>query len=160
MPGKARFVGTMHATAPIVAYLEDHCFPKQGWAEALIESHQKSWAAVGYAFENGSPDTYLYRSIFLAEYGHWSHPTRGRRTSRLPGSNVSYKRKILLSLGDQLERLMEIDYHLHESLRKRGLKFYIEPQAVVAHECYLSFRELLYCHFCFSRLQATRRSTI
>lgn len=156
--GKARFEGTRCAKAPIVAYLEDHCYPLPGWAEALIESHQGPWTAVGYSFTNASPDTYLNRSTFFAEYGHWIDPTPGGPTDRLPGVNTSYKRETLLSLGDPLAELLEFDFNLHETLRKRGHQFYIEPRARVTHECYASFLRLLYIHFCFCRLQAVKRA--
>jgi hypothetical protein len=160
MPGIARFEGTKIAAAPVVAYLEDHCVPEEDWARAIIESHRRKWDAVGYTFLNGSPDTYVYRAIFLAEYGPWAHPNAGGPTSRLPGSNVSYKKKELEQFGDRLAGLLEMDYILHESLRNRGLKFYIESKALVGHESYASFGELLYCHFLFSRLQAARRARI
>ena len=34
---------------------EDHCFPADGWAEALVAAHQGPWAAVGPAFLNANP---------------------------------------------------------------------------------------------------------
>ncbi len=160
MPGRARFEGTRNATAPYVAFLEDHCYPEPDWSDAVIRAHRAGWAAVGYAFRNGSPESYLYRAIFLTEYGMWSLPHAGGPTTRLPGCNVSYRKAELLRFGSRLGELLEMDYLLHESLRERGLKFYIESKARVAHESYASFLELLYCHFLFSRLQAARRARI
>ncbi len=158
MPGRARFKGTEIARAPLIAYLEDHCYPEPEWASSILAAHQGGWAAVGYTFTNGSPDTYLFRSIFLAEYGPWSHPHPGGPTWRLPGSNVSYKMSELLRFGERLADLLEMDYTLHESLRRGGKQFCIATGALVAHESYARFAELLYCHFLFSRLQAARRA--
>ena len=45
----ARAAGVRAARAPIVAFVEDHCFPQPGWAAALIAAHRKSCAAVGPA---------------------------------------------------------------------------------------------------------------
>lgn len=160
LPGSARFEGTKFAATPVVAYLEDHCFPDKDWASAIIEAHQGDCTAVGYTFVNGSPDTYLYRAVFLAEYGQWARPHTRGKISRLPGSNVSYKKGELLRFGERLEELFEMEYLLHESLRNCGSKFCIEPKAVVFHECYASFSGLLYSHFLFSRLQAARRAQV
>jgi hypothetical protein len=160
LPGSARYAGIAHATAPVIAFLEDHCFPDKDWAAAILEAHQEGWDAVGYSFVNGSPDAYLYRSVFLGEYGPWAKPHAGGATLRLPGSNVSFKRQALLRFGNRLGELFEMEYLLHESLRHRGSRFCIEPRAVVFHECYADFVELLYCHFLFSRLQAARRTIL
>jgi len=158
LPGSARYEGLKIATAPVVAFLEDHCFPEKDWASSIIEAHRDNCEAVGYAFINGSPDRYLYRAIFLAEYGQWAHPCNSGAISFLPGSNVSYKKKHLLKFGNRLAGLFEMEYLLHESLRELDSKFRIESKAVVSHECYASFLELLYCHFLFCRLQASRRA--
>lgn len=157
LPGRARSLGTGIASAPWVAYLEDHCRPEPGWAATILATHRKGWAAVGYALTNGSPDTYLFRSIFLAEYGPWAHPQPGGLTARLPGSHVSYRRALLMRFGERLPDLLEVDYALHLSLRREGIGFCIAPGAQVAHEAYASFRELLRAHLQFSRLQAARR---
>src|SRR3954464_6331753 len=43
---RARAAGVLKASAPVVAFAEDHAFPAPGWAEALINAHRKEWAAV------------------------------------------------------------------------------------------------------------------
>jgi hypothetical protein len=42
-----------------VAFIEDHGFPARDGAEKLIEAHVGPWAAVGYAFTNANPKSYL-----------------------------------------------------------------------------------------------------
>lgn len=50
------------SSAPIVAFLEDHCEPHATWAEQLLEAHSDGrWAAVGYAFTNGSREVLVER---------------------------------------------------------------------------------------------------
>lgn len=157
LPGRARYQGFVETSAMNIAFLEDHCYPESGWAESLVQRQQEPWAAVGYVFKNGSPDTYFYRSALLAEYGHWLFPYVDGPTIRLPGCNVSFKREALERFGEELPDLLEMDYNLHQALLHRGSSFYIEPHAVVHHECYLHLRELLVSHFLFCRLQADRR---
>ncbi len=158
LPGRARWMGSHVASAPFVAFIEEHCLPDPGWSAAVLEAHRDGWPVVGYTLTNGSPDTYFYRSVFLAEYGPWSHPTAGGPADLLPGSNVSYARRVLDPFGDRLAGLLEIDFVLHESLRLRGVRFYAAPQALAAHQSYRHLSALLVSHFLFARIQAASRA--
>ena len=87
----ARAQAAKESTAPIVAYLEDHCEPHATWAERLLEAHADGrWAAVGYAFTNGSRDSLWSRSALMADYGFFVHPVEGGPARLLAGNNVSY----------------------------------------------------------------------
>jgi hypothetical protein len=50
------------------------------------------------------------------------------------GNNVSYKRDFLLSLGDDLDDLLTIDFNVQTRLRRRGHRLCVEPRALAAHE--------------------------
>src|SRR5690348_3856265 len=67
--GGSRYAAFRHATAPIAAFVEDHAIARRDWAESLIRAHAGGWAAVGYAFENSNPQTYLSRSCMVNDYG-------------------------------------------------------------------------------------------
>ena len=89
--GVARAQAARESSAPIVAFLEDHCEPHATWAERLLEAHSDGrWAAVGYAFTNGSRDSLWSRSALLADYGFFVHPVEGGPARILAGNNVSY----------------------------------------------------------------------
>src|SRR5436305_2992531 len=107
--GEARAAGVNAARSEIVAFLEDHCCPRPGWAEAVIEAFRQPCAAVGYAITNANPESWVSRVTHLATYGEWESPRGGDVTS-LPGGNVAYRREILLDLGDQLPAMLEADY--------------------------------------------------
>src|SRR5512145_855320 len=51
--------GVRQASAPVVALAEDHSYPDPGWAAALIEAHQHSWAVVGPAVRNANPKSVI-----------------------------------------------------------------------------------------------------
>src|SRR5689334_20243066 len=72
--GQARAEALRSARGPIVAFIEDHCFPHKTWAEKLIEAHQGPWGAVGYAFTNANARSYVSRAALLARYGSFTHP--------------------------------------------------------------------------------------
>lgn len=130
--GEARALGARSAGGEIVAYLEDHCYPERGWAEALISSYRGPWASVGYAVGNANPGLRT-RITHLAHYGEWERPLPGAATS-LPGNNVSYRRDVLLGCGGDLPALLMADYNLHARLRRAGSPLAIEPAARVLHE--------------------------
>ena len=69
---QARTKGVRAARAPVVAFVEDHCFPLPGWAEALLERHQEDWSGVGPVVLNGNPRTATSWSNYLIEYGEWA----------------------------------------------------------------------------------------
>jgi len=154
--GEARTAGLHRAQAPVVAFIEDHCYPSAGWAAALVEAHQGPWAAVGYAFTNANPVNYLARSAMLLDYGRWAHPVRGGAATLLPYNNVSYKREALLSVDD-LERSLDSDFHALGVLARSGLPMAIEPRALAAHENFVRLTPLLKSHYHYCRLLAARR---
>jgi hypothetical protein len=146
-----------NASAPVVAFLEDHCYPRPGWARALVEAHRGPWAAVGYAFENANPGTWLSRASMVADYGVFMSPPRGE-AEFLSGNNVSYKRDALLALGDRLDGLLIVDYNAHVALRERGERLFVEPRALAAHENYSRVGDLASANRSYCRAMAANRA--
>lgn len=155
--GHARARAVQMATAPVVAFIEDHCTAEAGWAEALVRAHREPWAAVGYAFTDPHPESYLSRATLASEYGLWEHPTASRPASLLPCGNVAYKRDALLSLDGDLEKLLTPDFVVHERFNTLGLPMYVESQAIVAHDSLVRLRDLFAASFMFCRILASRR---
>jgi hypothetical protein len=136
--GAARAEGARAASAEVVAFIEDHCFPDPTWAEILIETHRGPWVAVGYAFTNANPETYVSRSSMMARYGAFAHPARRGPARYLSGNNISYKTRTLLELGPDLDRLLAVDFNLQELLARRGAPMFVEARALAAHQNFTS----------------------
>jgi hypothetical protein len=158
--GEARAAALREANAPIVAFIEDHCYPEPHWAEALMDAHRGPWAAVGYAFTNADPSTYVTRAGLVVDYGKWMHPAKGGPGNLLSYNNVSYKREILSQLEQPLERLMATDFHVHSELVRRDLPLFVASEAVAAHENYALLGELLSANHQYCRALAADRSRI
>lgn len=156
--GTARLEAVRTARSPVVAFIEDHCFPARDWARRLIDAHQGPWAAVGYAFTNANPESYVSRAAILARYGLYVHPVRGGPARHLSGNNISYKREVLLALGERLEPLLDIDFNLHEELIRRGLPLFVEARAFAAHQNYTSLSGECQTGRPYCRLLAARRA--
>ena len=155
---QARALAVRNATAPVVAFCEEHAFPEPGWAAALIEAHRGPWAAVGYGFESANPGTWVGRAAHVADYGLWLAPVPDGEARLLPGNNCSYRRDVLLGLGERLDPLMGVDYTLQEELRTRGERLALASGAVVRHESAENLRQLLDANRAYCRTLAEDRA--
>ncbi|MGH2957081.1 MAG: glycosyltransferase, partial [Solirubrobacterales bacterium] len=129
----AREPGIRAARAPIVALAESHTYHEPRWAEALVEAHRGPWAAVGPAIANANPTFASSWASLIVDYGPWVEPEGSAEMADLPGHNSSYKRSILTSYGPELKQLLEAETLLHEDLRRKGHRLWMEPGARVTH---------------------------
>jgi hypothetical protein len=156
---EARTQAIRAARGEIVAFLEDHCHPDPGWAEALASAYRGDWASVGFAIGNANPDRLWARVTYLAEYGEWESPRAGPTVS-LPCNNVSYRRDRLLAFDQDLEALMVADYIVHGCLRRDGHTLAIEPAARARHENFERLTDTMKVGFSYSRLLAAERAHV
>ena len=155
----ARALGVHLARAPIVAFLEDHCVPQAGWGDAVIRAFEGGpWAAVGYAFVNANPETYVSRGCMMADYGLWAAPHPDIELRLLPGNNVAYRRETLMAYGDRLPSLLSPDFVMHERLRLDGHRLFLAGSAIAAHQNPVDIRFLLTANHAYCRLLASQRA--
>jgi len=154
----ARATGVHAARAPIVAFVEDHCLPQQGWAAALIAAHGEPWAVVGPAIGNANPCNAVSWANLLIEYSPWLDPAAAGRVEHLPGHNSSYKRAILLDYGPALETMLETESILHWDLRAKGFDLLLEPAAVALHENFTTIAASTRLRFHGGRMFAAARA--
>lgn len=139
--GDTRVAGMRQASAPIVAYLEDHAFPVNStWAESLLKTHEEPWAAVAPTLENGNPESLISWASYLLCFGMWANPQSLGCTQSLPWRNVSYKRSVLMKYGDELANLFVAEYALHQDLVSKGYQLYLDPSTKLYH---LNFTHLI-----------------
>lgn len=154
----ARAAGVHAARAPLVAFAEDHCFPMDGWADALIEAHRSPWAGVGPVVRNANPETATSWANLLLEYGPWLDPIPAGEYDHIPGHNSSYKRDVLLTCGDALPEILEAESILQWHLRGLGHCFAIEPAARTCHENFSKLGASFPLRFHGGRLFAASRA--
>lgn len=154
----ARAAGLERASAPVVAFIEDHCLPEPGWAAAVIEAHEGPWAAVGYGFSNANPETYVSRAAMLTDYGMWHLPAKRGPSRLLPGNNVSYKRELFVAVGKRTPAALSTDFVAQAALVAQGLPMFVEPAARAAHENFTTVRETGITNYAWCRLMAGRRA--
>ena len=155
---RARAIAVRHATAPVVAFVEEHAYPAPGWAEALIVAHRDDWAAVGPTMANANPHSLVSWANFIIEYGPWSEPAAGGPAEHLPGHNCSYKRALLLEYGSRLEGMLDAESLLHWDLRAKGHRLRLDPDARIFHQNFTAIRPSLTLRFHGGRLFAASRA--
>ena len=154
----ARAAGVRAARAPIVAFVEDHCFPQPGWAAALVAAHREPWAAVGPAVGNANPHSAIGWANLLIEYAPWLEPATAGAVEHLPGHNSSYKRNVLLEYGPALETMLESESILHWDLRAKGFALLLEPAATTLHMNFTTIGASTRLRFHSGRLFAAARA--
>jgi hypothetical protein len=157
--GEGNAAGARQATAPIVAFLEDHSYPDTTWAETLIEVHRQPWAAVGPVIGNPNPESAISCVDFLLGFGTWAIPTASRVIDHLPTHNASYKTSLLLQYGDGLNEMLKSEIVLNWDLQAKGHQLYLESKARVYHRNFELLPSLLRVQFHAGRVFAAVRSS-
>jgi hypothetical protein len=121
--------GLAAARAPLIALLEDHARPDPHWCARLVEAHQKSFAAVGGAIENGV-DRPLNWAVYFCDFGKYQNPVPAGETTMASDANVSYKRAALESIKPVWQEAFH-ETSVNWALRSRGEKLALSPAVVV-----------------------------
>jgi hypothetical protein len=131
--GRAIAAGVREASAPVVTYAEEHSYPAPGWAEALIEAHRQSWAAIGAVLANANPCNMISWASLFTDFGPWVEPAVAGEIGHLASHHTAYKRAVLLEYGPKLETMLETEGILHRDLQARGHRLYLESAARTNH---------------------------
>ena len=131
--GRSRAEGVHCASAPLVAFAEDHAYPDPEWAAYLIKAHRDDWAAVVPGVFNGTPESMVGWSAHMIAYGSWDGALPSGEIETLPTHNTVYKRRLLVKYGADLGEMLDFEKHIHRDLRENGYQFYLETSARIYH---------------------------
>ncbi len=154
----ARAAAVRLARAPVVAFLEEHCRVRAGWADALVAAHGAGWAAVGPEVHNGNAGVGRSDIIGLLSYGLFYPPLPRGETTLVAGHNASYSREVLLRYGHELEDLLGADLVLLARLRADGFRLATEPDAKIDHLNETRFATIARGYFLFNRCYGHARA--
>ncbi len=133
LSGEAKALAVRAARAEFVAFAEEHAFPRPTWAETLVAAHRRGWDAVGPRMLNANGGSAVSWASFLPDYALPSTCLDAREVDALPWHNSSYRRSLLLERGARLGAMLQVEGLLHEALRRRGSRLYLEPRAETLH---------------------------
>lgn len=149
--------GVEAATAPVVAFCEDHSYPQPGWGAALAAAYGDKVAAVGAVIRNHNPDSLVSWADHFVCHGSWAEPSLSGERDSLPHHNSSYRRHLLLSFGARLTDLLTAERLLHALLRAQGYQVYLEAGAVTSHANFTSLRAWMIKQYYAGRSFAAQR---
>jgi hypothetical protein len=158
--GQSRALGVREATAPVVAFIEDHCVAFSGWAKAIVDVHSQGWIAIGCEMHTGNPGVGISDAIALMNYAHWLPPTRTGVHPLLVGHNAAYDRELLLSFGEQLPDLLRCDPVLQWKLQEMGYELYLDSRIRIAHVNETELGAIALGYFQWNRLFAPTRAAV
>ncbi len=131
--GRAAAAGVRTATAPVLAFTENHCFPDPDWAETLVAEYADGVAGVAPAVLNANPASVLSWAIYGAGYALFADAHPAREIGEMPMHNASYRRALLEPLDSELEELLSDERNLQARLKDDGARFLFRPAARTRH---------------------------
>jgi len=130
---RARAAGVRAANAPVVFIGETHSFPHRQFAEFLVKAHEGPWDVVVPGLLNANPQSPKSWAAFVLDYGYWLASLSASPIGNGPTWNASYKRDILVELGERLDTALSSGDDLPIELSARNRRVYFEPRAVIDH---------------------------
>lgn len=155
---EARAIAVRDARAPFIAFLEEHALAMEGWAAAIVAAHADGWDGVGGQVADLRGGDPVARVVSLMNDIRWLEPARAREVSFLPSHNSSYRRELLLRLGDELASLLRVESVLCQRLTRDGARLYLEPRVRFVHLYETSLRSNARVYFLYSRYLAVARA--
>jgi GT2 family glycosyltransferase len=155
---RARAAGVRAARGRVVAFLEEHALPLDGWTAAVLAAHQEPYAGIGGQMDNANPGVGLSDITGLMSYGLFYAPLHPREAAMIVGHNSSYKRDALLALGADLDRLLACDLVLMMRLRALGHRLFLDPRIRVAHANEVALRSVCRGYFLHHRTYGPLRA--
>ena len=148
------------ASAPVIAFAEDHCFPEPGWGRALIDAHRDGWTVVAPEMVNANPGLLSWANLFMHFGGSVEPGARHEVAMPAASHNTSYGRDALLGVHAELASLMNCELFLNERLRSSGHKCLVEPAARTRHVNLSRVRPWLSHHLIGGRLYGATRAKL
>ncbi len=130
----ARAAGVRAATAPLVFIGETHSFPDVRFAELTLQAFDDpQWSVVVPALRNANPNGALSWAGFLCDYGAWAEELPEGEMAGVPVYNATFRRDLLLALGDSLAAALDQSDDLMLALRASGRRALFLPSTQVSH---------------------------
>ena len=121
--------GLALARGSIVALIEDVGIPATDWSARVMEAHQRAFAGVGGAIENGV-DRPLNWAVYFCDFLRYQNPLPEGESAIASDANVSYKRAALESIRPIWQEFFH-ESSVNAALHSRGEKLALAPNVVL-----------------------------
>jgi hypothetical protein len=142
--------GILRATAPRVALTTVDCLPGPGYVDALLAADLDRHAAVGGSISNASDSDARGWAVYLLRYLRYAPPFTPHETIDLPGDNVVYDRRILLTHRSAfVDGFWEPE--VHAVLQRAGCRLLLDPSLTVVYANSYTFGDFMRQRFAHGR---------
>lgn len=120
-----RAAGLAQTKAGVIAMTEDHAVPAADWVSRILAAHQRPFAVIGGAIENGI-DQPMNWALYYCDFGRYGSPLPAGEVEYVSDVNVSYKREALEAVRD----VWHSEYHettVHWTMKQRGIELRLDP---------------------------------
>ncbi len=131
--GRAAAAGVRVASAPILAFSENHCYPVDDWAEQLCAGYSDDCVGVAPVVLNANPNSELSWASYGGGYAVFAARDVPEDIDEMPLHNTSYRRSAVVSFDNELEDLMEHEGKLQRRLLSAGGRFRLQAAAKTRH---------------------------
>lgn len=129
--GAAR--GVAQATAPVIAFSENHCFPDPDWAEkTLPHFDDPGVSGVAPVVENGNPEWGLSWACYATGYANYVTDDV-KDVDGMPNHNTAYRASEFKKRANRLETLLRYEGEFQAEIREGGGRFVMTPEARTKH---------------------------
>lgn len=157
----AQYELVRQASAPLLAFIEDHSYPAPGWARAVLAAFgDPRVAAVNYAFTHTENAGYFSRSVLMAEYGYWMSPHPGGPVAFSSSTNIAYRLACLVPMLQGQGTAFEAEFLIHRALLEQGQVIWLAPGAIVAHDSWLRLADACAANGSNKRILGARRASV
>jgi hypothetical protein len=119
----AEACGVRAANAPWIVLAQVEHLPRPGYVSAIATALSENNADIaGPVFSVSEPMRRLDRVFLRTAYGLWLQPLHLIPRPLVAAHNSTYRRTILLALGDRLEAVLEAGWELTRSLQTLGCR--------------------------------------
>ena len=148
--------GALHASAALVALLEDHTVPTPGWASAWLTTFERTPGAMmaGGPIALAPGGTNITRAAFSFEYAHFLPPLPHGSAA---GANCAFRRSAWASATNGVDPHRLWDFGVLAALRANSAPLACEA-ALVHHQKPLKWSEALRLRWAYSRIFGAGRA--
>ena len=150
--------GISAAAGQAVVLAEDHSFPEPRWAEVLIQRQKQGFQVVAPRVLNGNPGTLVSWANFQLTFIEFYLPQVSGEAPRGPGHNSCYDKKALLSMDGDLATWLVSEWVLHEAMKARGYRIFLDVDVATHHVNLSKFGALFRHSFYGGRIIGSERS--
>lgn len=149
--------GIARSKGEIIAITDSACTVDSNWAAAIINAHQSPFPVIGGAVEARGQMKLLDWAAYFCEYGQFAYPLNSGAADALPGSNISFKREILATEKQFVEKEFWKTLWCRR-LQSKGIELISEPAMLIYYEKKFKLISFLIRRFrhgrCFAGMRA------